>query len=79
MTTLEKRAGLNASSSREDKAWAVEVLKADNLSLANARRAEPYGRAELKPFVRILLWAMRIYVLLSFVLIVAQILISLKQ
>ena len=79
MTTLEKTAGLNTSSKVEDKAWVVEVLKSDDLRLANSSRLEPYGKAELKPFVRILLWAMRIYVLLSFVLIMAQIYISLRH
>ncbi|GEM_PF-3234704 len=79
MTTMEKRIGLNTNSNVEDKAWVVEVLKSDDLRLANSRRLEPYGKAELKPFVRLLLWAMRIYVLLSLVLIVAQIYISLKH
>jgi len=63
----------------EDKSWAIEVLKSDNLSLANARYRKPYGKAELKPFIKILLWTMRVYVLLSFILIIAQIFISLKK
>jgi hypothetical protein len=61
-----------------DKARVVEILGADNLRLAEARLAEPYGRAQLGTATRILMWAMRIYVVLSLILIVAQIYISLK-
>jgi hypothetical protein len=60
-----------------DDAWVVEVLKADDLKLAKAKRAEPYGRATLGKGTRVLLWAMRLYVLFSVVLIAAQVYISL--
>jgi len=61
-----------------DNAWVSEVLEADNLRLAGAKRLEPYGRAKLGKWTRILMWTMRVYVVLSFLLIIAQIYISLK-
>lgn len=63
----------------EDNSWVVEILKSDNLNLSNARNLKQYGKAELKPSIKILLWTMRLYVVLSFFLIVAQIFISLKK
>lgn len=78
MTTLDMRIGSNGKINQADNAWVVEVLESDDLRLANSRRLEPYGRAKLGRWVTILLWAMRIYVLLSILLIVAQIYISLK-
>lgn len=63
----------------QNQTWAFNILKSDHLCLANERRTKPYGRARLSPFINILLWTMRIYVLLSFILIIVQIIISLKK
>lgn len=59
-------------------AWAAEVLQADELRLSGSS-VKPYGRAKLGLFSKILLWGMRVYVALSFVLIAAQLYISLKH
>ncbi len=66
------------SSTATDNAWVVEILAEDNLRLADAKQLKPYGRAKLGVATRIVMWAMRIYVLLSFILIIAQIYISLR-
>jgi len=82
MTTLERTMPITTdprvSLNKADNAWVVEVLGTDNLKLAEAKRSEPYGRAQLGTATRILLWAMRLYVLFSLVLIAAQLYISLK-
>ncbi len=78
MTTMERRANVNTGLVADEQSWVIDVLESDDLKLANAKRAEPYGRADLKPAVRIVLWAMRLYVLLSIILIATQIYISLK-
>ena len=75
MITTKKMTNSNV----ENNDCVIEILNSDNLSLANAKCSKPYGKAELKPFVKILLWTMRVYVLLSFILIVTQIFISLKK
>jgi hypothetical protein len=61
-----------------NRAWAAEVLQADELRLSGSS-AKPYGRAKLGLFSKVLLWGMRVYVVLSFVLIAAQLYISLKH
>ena len=58
--------------------WVTAILEKDNLQLANAKRLTPYGKAEYGSFVRILLWAMRVYVVISFILIIVQLYISIK-
>jgi len=78
MTAITTRAGATPQSDGAKRAWAAEVLQADELRLSGST-ARPYGRATLGLFSKILLWGMRIYVLLSFVLIAAQIYISLKH
>lgn len=60
-----------------DQKWVVDVLKEDNLKLAESNHIGMYGRAQLGTGTKILMWGMRIYVVLSFILIVAQIYISL--
>ena len=82
MTTIEQSLHTSPHSSIEkdksDNTWVVEVLEADDLKLAEAKQLAPYGRAHLGTATRILMWAMRVYVLLSLILIVAQIYISLN-
>lgn len=78
MTTIATSLGSSTPSMAQDKAWVAEVLQADELSLSKSH-AEPYGRAKLGVFSKILLWGMRGYVVLSFVLIAAQLYISLKH
>jgi len=61
-----------------DNAWVVQILEADHLRLSESKQLEPFGRAKLGKWTKILMWAMRFYVILSFILIIAQIYISLK-
>ena len=80
MATLENRehtVNYAGATNRQDNKWVVDVLSDDGLKLAGAKGVTPYGRAQLGIGTRILMWAMRIYVLLSLILIVAQIYISL--
>jgi hypothetical protein len=77
MTYMQRTNPLEPSFDSSDEAWVVEVLKADNLKLSNEQEVVPYGRARLNTVTRLLMWAMRIYVVLSLVLIVAQLYISL--
>jgi hypothetical protein len=69
----------NGSTANTDKDWVVDVLKADHLRLSESNRAGTYGRAKLGTATIILMWAMRVYVVLSFILIMAQIYISLHS
>ena len=78
MTTNTASLGSNILPKAQDKAWVAEVLHSDELRLS-ASHAEPLGRATLGMFSKFLLWGMRGYVVLSFVLIAAQIYISLKH
>jgi hypothetical protein len=78
MTTFAPGADTNTQSNVSESAWAAKILQADGLRLSESI-AKPYGRARLGLFSKILLWGMRVYVLLSFVLIAAQIYISLKH
>jgi hypothetical protein len=78
MTTIATGAGTNTQSTVPESAWAATILQGDGLKLSESV-AQPYGRARLGTFSKILLWGMRVYVLLSFVLIAAQIYISLKH
>lgn len=82
MTTIERAIQAPTDSltkaNKSDNTWVVEILGADDLKLAEAKQLAPYGRAQLGIATRILMWAMRIYVLLSMILIVAQLYISLK-
>jgi hypothetical protein len=78
MTTIATGAGSKIQSNGSESAWAAEVLQADGLRLSESI-AKPYGRATLGLFSKILLWGMRGYVVLSFVLIAAQLYISLKH
>jgi hypothetical protein len=78
MTTIATGAGSKNQSNGSESAWAAEVLQADDLKLSGSH-AELYGRANLGLFSKILLWGMRGYVVLSFVLIAAQLYISLKH
>ncbi len=79
MTTLVAQSPRSlAPVNPQDAAWAAEVLKADDLKLSE-ERAETYGRASLGVFAKILLWGMRVYVALSFVLIATQLYISLRH
>ena len=81
MTTVERTIQIAATPANtagsQDQAWVTEVLEADQLRLADAKRLEPYGRARLNTATRALMWAMRLYVLFSLVLIAAQLYISL--
>ena len=83
MTTLQRtfRGASNPviGADESDNAWVVEVLGADNLKLSETRQTKLLGRAHLSVATRALMWGMRVYVLLSLVLIVAQIFISLKH
>jgi hypothetical protein len=67
------------SMNKSDKQWVVDILKEDNLKLAESNHLGTYGRAQLGPATKVLMWAMRIYVVLSFILIIAQIYISLRS
>ena len=78
MTTISTGAGSKFQSSGLESAWAAEVLQADGLRLSESI-ARPYGRAKLGLFSKVLLWGMRGYVVLSFVLIAAQLYISLRH
>ena len=78
MTTIATSAGSTTQSNDSESAWAAKILQADGLNLSESI-AKPYGRAKLGLFSKILLWGMRGYVLLSFVLIAAQLYISLKH
>ena len=62
------------SQSKMDRETANEILVEDGLK----ENLQPYGRAELTPSVRVLLWAMRLYVLLSFGAVAAQIYVALN-
>ena len=81
MTTIERTIPVTgvmpAKTDMSDSAWVVEVLGADNLQLSEAKKLEPYGRAKLGVATKVLMWAMRFYVLFSLVLIAAQLYISL--
>ena len=81
MTTIERTMPVTGVPQTKDdvpdSAWVVEVLGADNLQLSEANKLEPYGRAKLGVATKILMWAMRFYVLFSLVLIAAQLYISL--
>jgi len=79
MTKIETTDDIRNKSDNSDKEWVIDILKADNLKLAESNQIGTYGRAKLGPVTRILMWAMRIYVVLSFILIVAQIYISLHS
>lgn len=78
MTTITTAMGSNTRLNVSDNAWAAKILQADGLNLSESV-AKPYGRAKLGLFSKILLWGMRVYVVLSFVLIAAQLYISLKH
>jgi hypothetical protein len=78
MTTIATGVGSNNQSNPSDSAWAAKILQADGLKLSEST-AKPYGRATLGLFSKILLWGMRVYVVLSFLLIAAQLYISLKH
>lgn len=82
MTTIERSVHASSNSQQNadpfDNEWVVKVLDADDLKLAEAKESTLYGRAKLGLVTRILMWAMRVYVLLSVILIIAQIYISLK-
>ena len=82
MTAIEGTIHVGADSrtraEQSENAWVVEILGADDLKLAEAKQLAPYGRAQLGIATRILMWAMRVYVLLSLILIIAQIYISLN-
>lgn len=81
MTTIERTMPITTASptklNKQDSAWVVEVLGADELRLAEAKRLEPYGRAKLGNFTKLVMWTMRFYVLFSLILIAAQLYISL--
>ncbi len=79
MEKIDKTNGSTVKPGNSDKEWVVDILKADHLRLAESSRAETYGRAHLGTATKILMWAMRVYVVLSFILIVAQIYISLHS
>lgn len=49
----------------------LSVLEADQL--VSAKERTRYGRRELSPRIRVLLWGLRVYVLLMFVLVLIQI------
>ncbi len=78
MTTIATATGANTQSNAGEGAWAAEILQTDGLRLSESI-AKPYGRARLGLFSKLLLWGMRGYVALSFVLIAAQLYISLKH
>jgi len=76
---METINGSAIKTDNSDTKWVVDILKADHLRLAGSDYKQKYGRAQLGTGTRILMWVMRVYVVLSFVLIVAQIYISLHS
>ncbi len=54
----------------------LSVLEADQL--VSAKERTRFGRRKLTPPTRVLLWALRVYVLLMFVLVVIQVLHALQ-
>jgi hypothetical protein len=78
MTTIATGASSNTQPKVSESDWAAKILQSDGLRLSESI-AKPYGRAKLGLFSKILLWGMRVYVALSFVLIAAQLYISLKH
>lgn len=58
--------------------WVRQVLEEEGIPLADLDQHLPYGRAELTPAKKTLLWAMRAYVLLSLGAVVTQIYIALR-
>lgn len=79
MAKIETTNGFTNKLNNSDKEWVVDILKENNLKLAESNHIGAYGRAQLGPATKVLMWAMRIYVVLSFILIVAQIYISLHS
>lgn len=79
MEKTETTYGSMVEKDNSNNKWVVDILNSDNLRLAESNHLETYGRAHLGKATKILMWAMRVYVVLSFVLIVAQIYISLHS
>jgi hypothetical protein len=79
MEKIEITNGSTIKPGNSNNKWVVDILKADHLRLAESSRTATYGRAQLGTATKVLMWAMRIYVVLSFILIVAQIYISLHS
>ncbi len=61
-----------------NEAWVRQVLEEEAIPLSDLDQHLPYGRAELTPAKKALLWAMRAYVLLSFGAVAAQVYIALR-
>jgi hypothetical protein len=79
MEKIETTKGTTVKPGNSSNKWVVDILKADHLGLADSIRTETYGRAKLGRATKIVMWAMRVYVVLSFILIIAQIYISLHS
>ncbi len=61
-----------------NEAWVRQVLEEEGIPLSGLDQHVPYGRAELTPAKKALLWSMRAYVLLSFGAVAAQVYIALR-
>ena len=57
--------------SQEPANWVQHVLKPEQLSAA--RRAKRFGRQNLKPGTLVILWALRVYVVVMFLLVIYQV------
>jgi hypothetical protein len=56
---------------QESTSWVQQVLPPEQLS--TVRRAKRFGRQKLKPGTLIILWALRVYVVVMFFLVIYQI------
>jgi len=79
MTEINKTNGSIINPDNSNNKWVVDILNEDHLRLSESNQAKIYGRAKLGKATKILMWAMRVYVVLSFILIIAQIYISLHS
>ncbi len=62
-----------------EQAWAAAVLRDEHLELSEARRVQQFGRARLSKTTRIVLWALRIYVVLMMLVIAVQLWLGVHQ
>ncbi len=57
--------------SQEPANWVQHVLKPEQLS--TARYANHFGRQKLKPSTLVILWTLRVYVVVMFLLVIYQV------
>lgn len=62
-----------------EQAWAAQVLREEHLELSEARRVRHVGRAKLSTTTRIILWALRVYVVLMMLIIGVQLWLGVHQ